>query len=149
MDTFYDVIFCILDLFVAGFILKWILKSRTIKVEAKAGSKMVLCCLFFFAAALSFINEDGWLRYYQTIALSIIGIMYYFVKSGVSDEGIVTSGILTPWIKVKKVTLNHTENSISYEYNNKPYRLYFEKYKMNDVRNILQKNGKKKEEGKK
>lgn len=144
MNDIYDVIFCVLDILVAGCILYWIKRSKSIEVEAKSNNK-VLCGLFFAVAVMSFINEDGWLRWFQTIALSLIGILYYFVRSGVSEEGIVTSGILTPWLKVKKVTLNHTDNSISYEYKNKPYRLTFDKEKMNSVREILQRNSKKKE----
>lgn len=132
-----DIIFCIADVAVEGLILYWAIRSRKVKVEAKSNSRLILSMMFLVVAVMSFNNYDGWLKWFQTISLVLIAFTFVFVKSGVSEDGIIVTGVEITWSQAGKVTLNNTENSVAFEKGNRPYRLYFKKEQMNDIREIL------------
>lgn len=86
MGNLGDYIFCAMDLIIILLLIQWVKVSKLVKIEAKAGNKFVFSAMFYLVAALSFFQYEGVLRYIQTISLIIIGTLFYFVKSGISEK---------------------------------------------------------------
>lgn len=141
---FSDFIFCILDILVEGLILFWAIRSRKVIVEAKSKSKLFLSIMFFVVAAISFYNYEGLAKWVQCISLLAIGVTFMFVKSGVSIDGIIVTGVEITWQQAGEATINYTDNTLAFENKKRPYRLYFEADDIKEVRDILKKVGKKK-----
>lgn len=139
MSDFSDILFVIMDVMIMVMLFMWIKTSRKVIIEAKAGSKIIISVMFFAVAVLTFIRYSGWIRYVQTVTLIVIGVLFYLVKSGISEDGIVMTGIFTSWSKAGKVSLNRTDCSISFEVNHKPGRLYFKAEQMDEIRKVLTK----------
>ncbi len=139
-----DYIFCAVDLVIIVLLIFWVNTSRKVIVEAKAGSKLVFSAMFYVVAVMSFFQYSGFLKYFQTISLIVIGTLFYFVKSGVSEEGIIMTGVLTTWNDAQKITVNYADGCMSFEGKHRPVKLYFDKKQLNEVRDILNKNRKKK-----
>ena len=144
MSYIGDYIFCIVDVVIIFLLIFWVKNSRKVIVEAKTGSKLLFSVMFYFVAIMSFMQYSGFIKWFQTIALIVIGTLFYFVKSGVSEEGIIMTGVLTTWDDAKKVTVNYSDGCLSFDGRHRPVKLYFDKKQLNEVRDILNKNRKKK-----
>lgn len=137
MTDYSDIIFVIMDVMIMILMLGWIRTSRKVEIEARPGSKIVISCMFFGVAVLTFVRYTGWIRYVQTIVLVLIGVLFYLVKSGICDTGVVVTGVFTPWSRVGQVSFNRSDSSISFEVNHKPVRLYFKAEQMDQIRMFL------------
>ena len=115
--------------------------SNTVKIETKVGNKMkwMIPVLFIAIAVIGFVRYEGIFRIVQFIVPIILGIMYYFMKSGLSDEGIVMMGSLIKFHKVGQVTLSRSDNSIYFVKNKITTALFFEEDQFDEVRDFLKK----------
>ncbi len=115
--------------------------SNTVKIETKVGNKMkwMIPVLFIAIAVIGFVRYEGIFRIAQFIAPIILGIMYYFMKSGLSDEGIVMMGSLIKFHKAGQVTLSRSDNSIYFVKNKITTALFFEEEQFDEVRDFLKK----------
>ena len=115
--------------------------SNTIKIETKVGNKMkwMIPVLFIAIAVIGFVRYEGIFRIVQFIVPIILGIMYYFMKSGLSDEGIVMMGSLIKFHKAGQVTLSRSDNSIYFVKNKITTALFFEEDQFDEVRDFLKK----------
>ena len=113
--------------------------SNTVKIETKVGNKMkwMIPVLFLAIAMIGFIRYEGIFRIVQFIVPIILGVMYYFMKSGLSDEGIVMMGLLIKFHKVGQVMLSRSDNSIYFVRNKIQTALFFEEDQFDEVRNFL------------
>ena len=115
--------------------------SNTVKIETKVGNKMkwMIPVLFIAIAVIGFVRYEGIFRIVQFIVPIILGIMYYFMKSGLSDEGIVMMGSLIKFQKAGQVTLSRSDNSIYFVKNKITTALFFEEDQFDEVRDFLKK----------
>lgn len=115
--------------------------SNTVKIETKVGNKMkwMIPVLFIAIAVIGFVRYEGIFRIVQFIVPIILGIMYYFMKSGLSDEGIVMMGSLIKFHKAGQVTLSRSDNSIYFVKNKITTALFFEEDQFDEVRDFLKK----------
>ena len=115
--------------------------SNTVKIETKVGNKMkwMIPVLFIAIAVIGFVRYEGIFRIVQFIVPIILGIMYYFMKSGLSDEGIVMMGSLIKFHKAGQVTLSRSDNSIYFVKNKITTALFFEENQFDEVRDFLKK----------
>ena len=115
--------------------------SNTVKIETKVGNKMkwMIPVLFIAIAVIGFVRYEGIFRIVQFIVPIILGIMYYFMKSGLSDEGIVMMGSLIKFHKAGQVTLSRSDNSIYFVKNKITTALFFEEEQFDEVRDFLKK----------
>ena len=113
--------------------------SNTVKIETKVGNKMkwIIPVLFLAIAMIGFIRYEGIFRIVQFIVPIILGVMYYFMKSGLSDEGIVMMGSLIKFHKAGQVMLSRSDNSIYFVRNKIQTALFFEEDQFDEVRNFL------------
>ena len=115
--------------------------SNTVKIETKVGNKMkwMIPVLFIAIAVIGFVRYEGIFRIVQFVVPIILGIMYYFMKSGLSDEGIVMMGSLIKFHKAGQVTLSRSDNSIYFVKNKITTALFFEEDQIDEVRDFLKK----------
>lgn len=139
-----NIIFSVIDVVIVILLVFWVKTSRKVIVEAKSGSKLIFSMMFYFVAIMSYFQYSGITKWIQTIALLVIGTLFYFVKSGVSEEGVIITGVLTTWNEAKEVTLNYADGCLSLQGRHRPVKLFFDKKQMNEVRNVVDKNRKKK-----
>ena len=88
---------------------------------------------------IGFVRYEGIFRIVQFIVPIILGIMYYFMKSGLSDEGIVMMGSLIKFHKAGQVTLSRSDNSIYFMKNKITTALSSKKIRFDEVRDFLKK----------
>ena len=118
---------------------RMLLVSSTVKIETKVGNKMkwMIPVLFLAIAVIGFVRYEGVFRIVQFIVPIILGVMYYFMKSGLSDEGIVMMGSLIKFHKAGQVMLSRSDNSIYFVRNRIQTALFFEEDQFDEVRNFL------------
>ena len=118
---------------------RMLLVSNTVKIETKVGNKMkwMIPVLFLAIAVIGFVRYEGVFRIVQFIVPIILGVMYYFMKSGLSDEGIVMMGSLIKFHKAGQVMLSRSDNSIYFARNKIQTALFFEEDQFDEVRNFL------------
>lgn len=118
---------------------RMLMVSNTVKIETKVGNKMkwMIPVLFLAIAMIGFIRYEGVFRIVQFIVPIILGVMYYFMKSGLSDEGIVMMGSLIKFHKAGQVMLSRSDNSIYFVRNKIQTALFFEEDQFDEVRKFL------------
>ena len=118
---------------------RMLMVSNTVKIETMVGNKMkwMIPVLFLAIAMFGFIRYEGVFRIVQFIVPIILGVMYYFMKSGLSDEGIVMMGSLIKFHKAGQVMLSRSDHSIYFVRNKIQTALFFEEDQFDEVRNFL------------
>ena len=118
---------------------RMLMVSNTVKIETKVGNKMkwMIPVLFLAIAIIGFVRYEGVFRIVQFIVPIILGVMYYFMKSGLSDEGIVMMGSLIKFHKAGQVMLSRSDNSIYFVRNKIQTALFFEEDQFDEVRKFL------------
>ena len=136
---FNDLIFYILDIVIIVMLMRWHGNCRKIRIETKIGAKWIIPAIFIVVAVIGFFKyqDDPYFRYIQTGALLLCAGLYYTMRSGLSDDGVVMMGALTKWEKAGSITLNKKESCIIFKLRGKTAALYFDPDQLNDVRNFL------------
>ena len=136
---FNDLIFYILDIVISVMLMRWHGNCRKIRIETKIGAKWIIPAIFIVVAVIGFFKyqDDPYFRYIQTGALLLCAGLYYTMRSGLSDDGVVMMGALTKWEKAGSITLNKKESCIIFKLRGKTAALYFDPDQLNDVRNFL------------
>ena len=136
---FNDLIFYILYIVIIVMLMRWHGNCRKIRIETKIGAKWIIPAIFIVVAVIGFFKyqDDPYFRYIQTGALLLCAGLYYTMRSGLSDDGVVMMGALTKWEKAGSITLNKKESCIIFKLRGKTAALYFDPDQLNDVRNFL------------
>ena len=136
---FNDLIFYILDIVIIVMLMRWHGNCLKIRIETKIGAKWIIPAIFIVVAVIGFFKyqDDPYFRYIQTGALLLCAGLYYTMRSGLSDDGVVMMGALTKWEKAGSITLNKKESCIIFKLRGKTAALYFDPDQLNDVRNFL------------
>ncbi len=134
-----DFIFYLLDVFIFIMLLRWQMNSRKVKVETKIGAKWIIPLLFVAVAVIGFFRykDTPVFRWVQTISLLVFAGMYYMLRSGLADEGVVMMGSLTKWDNAGDVTLNRKESCLLFKLRKRTAALYFDPDQLEDVRKFL------------
>lgn len=134
-----DWVFYVLDLAILVMLVKWTITSSKVKIATTVGARWLVPTLFFIVAVIGFVKYEGFFKWSQTISLIVFGIMYYFLKSGLSDDGIVMNGALTSWEKAGTVTLSKKDSCIIFTLKKRNAALYFDPSQLDEVRSFLSK----------
>ncbi len=135
--SFDDILFYVLDAVIFVMLLQWMRNGKKVKILIRPGMQWLIPAIFVAVAVFGWFRYDGLFKYIQTAALLVFAVMYYFMKSGLSDEGIVLNGALTPWDAAGKVTLSKKDHSITYRSKRRDIALYFAPEQMEEVRKFL------------
>ena len=71
----------------------------------------------------------------------MLGIVYWFMQSGLSPDGIVIIGRLYPWNKVSKVHIDEAEKNVTFNIGKGPVTVPFKKADMKEVRAYMSRHG--------
>ncbi len=132
-----DGVFYVLDGIIFVMLIIWTNNSRKVKVATKVGARWLVPLLFAAVAVYGFFRYTGVFRWSQTIALLVFAVMYYFLKSGLCEEGIVMNGALTKWEDAGTVTLSKNDSCIFFRLKKRNAALYFDADQLDQVRKFL------------
>ena len=132
-----ELVWLFIDLVVMIMFLFMLKNSLRVKVVSKVGHKSFIFTFFILLAIVGFWRNTGFFRYVQSIIVIILGIMYLQMKSGLSADGVVLMGSLTPYKKIKSLVLSANDASIFFTYNKKTKALFFKEEQYNEFRNYL------------
>lgn len=135
--AFDDMLFYVLDLVILVMMVQWVKASRKIKIQTKQGLQWLIPAIFVVIAVIGWFRYDGLFRIIQTIVLIVFAGIYYFLKSGLCDEGIVINGALTTWEDAGTVKLSKKDSCISFQGRRKMSSLYFEPEQLEEIRKFL------------
>ncbi|MBQ9327375.1 MAG: hypothetical protein IJ225_02415 [Solobacterium sp.] len=137
--TIGDLIFYALDIFILFMLVRMRKNSREIEVPTSLGPRWVIPAIFFAIAILGLINYTGLFRWVQTIALVVMGIIYWGMNSGLSPKGVVMIGRLYPYEKSKPITVDDEHHNVTFNIRRSPTPVNFLPEQMKEVRNYLSK----------
>ena len=118
---------------------RMLMVSNTVKIETKVGNKMkwMIPVLFLAIAIIGFVRYEGVVLIVHFFVPIVVGVMYYFMKSGLSDVGFLMMGSLIKFHKAGQVMLSRSDNSIYFVRNKIQTALFFEEDQFDEVRNFL------------
>jgi hypothetical protein len=138
----YDIILYILDVVIFIMLARMVMNSRKIVIETKVGQRWIVPLLFVVVAVIGINRYSGVFRIVQTIFLLLFAALYYNIRSGFADEGIVSMGTLIPYDKAGTVTLNKKNSCILYRYRGRDAAMFVDPDQIPEIREFLQKKSK-------
>jgi len=137
---FYSIVYLVLDAVILIWIARMILNTRTIVLKTKTGFRWLVPLLFFVVAVITYIrNLPGMFHTVQPVLLIIMGCMYWFVGSGLSEEGIVVMGQLTRYDHAENLAYDDDNGILSFRSGKKSHALFFAVGQDDDVLQFLRK----------
>lgn len=137
--TVNEIILTVLSVVVFIILARMMYMSRKIVIEVKIGSKWIVPLLFVLAAVMGAFRYTGVFRIVQTVILLIFAAMYYNVRSGFADEGIVSMGTMIPYEKAGTVTLDRKNSCILYSVRGRETAMFLDPDQIPEIREFLQK----------
>lgn len=135
---FYSLIYLVLDAVILVWIGRMILNTRTIVLKTKTGFRWLVPLLFFTVAVISYLrNLPGIFRVIQPVLLMIMGCMYWFVGSGLSEDGIVVMGQLTRYDHAENLAYDDEDGILTFSTGRKSHALFFAIGQDDDVLKFL------------
>jgi len=132
-----DIIFYVLDAVIAVMLARMLRDSGKVEIEAYAGPKWVIPGLFWSIALISVFTYQGIFRIIHTAVLIGFGIVYWFMKSGLSPEGVVMIGRLYPYEKSKPIKVHDENRTVDFTIRKAPTTVSFPNQDMHKVRAYL------------
>ena len=137
--TVYEIILYIMGAVVFVMLARMVYQSRKIVIEVKSGPKWLVPLLFVVAAVMGIMRYTGVFRVIQTILLLTYAVMYYNIRSGFAEEGIVSMGTMIPYEKAGTITLNRNNNCILFRVRGRDAALFIDPDQIPAIREFLQK----------
>lgn len=145
-----DILFYILDVVILGMLIKMLLASKKVELEIDPGLRWLIPVLFLAIAVFSFIKFTGTFRYVQTVLLSVMAVMYWFMKSGLTPTSVVMVGREIPYDKAGSMFIDETDSSLHFKFKGSS-SIYFKQSQTEQIRTYLEANhvklAKKKKDG--
>jgi len=132
-----DAAFYVMDLIIFIMFVRMLKNSMEVKLEVKTGMKWLVPLVFGGCAAVGWFRFEGTFRIIQTVILIVFGVMYYFMKSGLSEKGIVMMGSLTTYEKAGTLTLSAKNSCIYYKLKGRDGAMFFDPDQMEEIRKFL------------
>lgn len=135
--TVGDLIFYVLDAVILYMLYRMHQASKTIEIKTSVGPRWVIPAMFWAIALLGLFNYRGAFRIIQTIALAVMGGIYWTFDSGLSKKGLVMIGRLYPYEKTKPITVDEANHCVNFTIRKAPTAIFFLPEQMRDVHNYL------------
>ena len=135
--TVGDLIFYVLDAIVLFLLVRMLRDSRKVEIETRLGPRWVIPCVFWAIAAVSNFNYTGSFRLIQTIILVVMGIMYWFMRSGLAPEGVVMIGRLYKYEKCMPMEVDDEFEAVRLTIRKAPTEIRFPGADMKAIRKYL------------
>jgi len=132
-----DLVFYVLDAVVLVMLGKMLMDSQKVEIETRLGPRWVIPVLFWGIAAMSAFNYTGMFRIIQTSVLILMGILYWFMKSGLAPEGVVMIGRFFKYENCTPIEIDDEFNSVKLTVRRSPTEIRFPDEDMNTIRKYL------------
>lgn len=132
-----DLFFYVLDIAVFVMLIIWTKNSREVKVPSKVPAQWLVPVLFLVIGGYGFFRYAGVFKYLQTGFMVVFAVMYYFLKSGLSEKGVVMNGALTPWSTAGKITVMKKEGKVVFQTKRREVALYYDRDQLEEARKFL------------
>ncbi len=134
-----DIIFYVLDVIIFIMLARMLRASHKIEIKTKAAPRWVIPCVFWAIAVIGIVNFSGVFRIIHTGCLILDGILYLFMESGLSEDGIVMIGRLYPYEKLTRIEVRDAENTVYFAKKGGLAPIMFREEQMKDVHSYLSK----------
>ena len=137
MDNIMDILFYLLDIWVAVMLFGWVRNSVKIRVSAKLGYRWLVPSLFIVVLIVGLFRYQGLFTIIQSVCLLVFAVLYWFVGSGLSDEGIVLNGVLTKWEDAGEVTVKKNDCCLIFRQKGRDTAMYFDADQLEVMRKFV------------
>jgi hypothetical protein len=132
-----DLLFYVLDVVIFVMVVRWLINSRKIVIRSKVGARWLVPVLFLAVLVLGLFRYEGLFTIIQSIFLAVFAVMFWFIGSGLSEEGLIMQGSLTKWEDAGTVTVKKNDACVLFRMKGKDAALYFEMDQIPDVRKFI------------
>ena len=143
--SFQEILFYILDVILLVQLVRLVMTTRTIKVPTDAGFRWLMPLLILIATLVGYLRGDNifssisspYFKYIQTCMMVIFAILYWFVGSGLSDEGVISMGRLTPYKESEKMIFNVKDVCLTCQGKKRTVNLFFDADQIENIHKHL------------
>ncbi|MBR2811739.1 MAG: hypothetical protein IKD69_10195 [Solobacterium sp.] len=128
----------LLDAAVAVLFLRMYLNSRKVEKELSHGSTLVVTVMLGALAALSFLHDTGFMKWFQPAFIIAMAVVYRMLKSGFSPEGIVSMGSLIPYGRITNISYSRKNSTIYFTRGKQKTGIYVKPEAFDDIRNYVE-----------
>ncbi|MCH4207975.1 MAG: hypothetical protein LKF79_06430 [Solobacterium sp.] len=111
-----DLLFYVMDAVIIGMLVKMLMTCSKVEVEIKQGLRWLIPVLFMAIAVFSFIKFEGIFRYIQAALLTVMAVMYWFMKTGLTPDGIVMIGRFVPYKKAGSLFMDENDHTLHFQF---------------------------------
>ncbi|MBQ6222944.1 MAG: hypothetical protein IJJ44_10075 [Solobacterium sp.] len=137
--SYYEYLFCALDVLIFVMIFRLIKVSRTIELELKVSAKWVITAFFLIMCVIVFFRYSGFFKYMEMVLILIMAGLYHFVKYGLNQEGIINAGRLIPYEDAGDITVDDEKGILSFRRGHDLTSVYFDPAQAEEVKHYLKK----------
>lgn len=135
-----DYIQLALDVMVFVLLSVLVKRSLSVEMEIRNPAKLLVPFAFLFLAVAEAVGGRGTMRIVQVMFLLVAAGMSLLLKSGFSPKGLVTSGSLVPYAKMKHMSLAKKDGTFSYTVRN-TVTIMIDPGKIDEVKDYLARHG--------
>lgn len=135
------IITAIINTFIWACVITFLIRGKSVIYEMRAGSIKVVVILFFGLGLLQYLSHRNLYSLITFISITIAGIIYLLIPSGIGKNEFIILGRVYPYNKVKYLELAEENNvlQLKFEYKRRTYFLFADKDKEDEVRKIVKK----------
>ena len=135
------IITAIINTFIWVCVITFLIRGKSVIYEMRAGSIKVVVILFFGLGLLQYLSHRNLYSLITFISITIAGIIYLLIPSGIGKNEFIILGRVYPYNKVKYLELAEENNvlQLKFEYKRRTYFLFADKDKEDEVRKIVKK----------
>jgi len=134
-----NLLFYIVDVVLVILLVNGYINSKKVVLETRVGAKWLIPSIVLIFGFIGWFKYDGWFRIIQSVMFVFVAVMYYLLKSGLSEDGIVMMGKLIKYHDAKPISVNKNESCIIFKMKKRNAALYFDYDQLNDVQRFLKK----------
>lgn len=136
--TYQDLLFYVMNAIILVMIAKMLRSSGRVELEIRQGMRWLVPVIFLAIAVISWLRFEGVFRVVQTAMLVIMAAMYWFMRTGLAEHGIVMLGNYVPYEKAGDVWIDEADHSLHFRYRGNSL-LFFPPEQEADIRKYLEK----------
>lgn len=136
-----DILFYLLDLYILFMFVKMRKISKQVELETEVGMrfKWIIPVVLIAVGVIGIFQYKSTFGIIQAIVFALMAYLYYGMKSGLSKDGIVQMGRLTPYSKAENLDVDENDCCVKFSRKKAPVALYYDYEQLNDVRMYLTK----------
>lgn len=140
-----NIVYYVMDAVFFVMFIHMYVESKKVVLETKEGNKFIIPGMLVAVALLGFLNYSGFFSWFQFFFMVGLAAVFFFMKSGLAETGVVMSGAMMPFEKISRINVNRINHCLQFMYKKRLIEVYFSPEQMNDVREFIKDRSKPKE----